>query len=74
MLYVVIELQKNGDNMANIVTKHNTRNEADSKFFAVLSAAAISSVEKHACALLTEDGICLRSEVYKHKTEEPNEG
>lgn len=69
MLYVVIELQKNGDSIANIVTTHATRNEADSKFFAVLSAAAISTVEKHACSLLTEDGICVRSEVYEHPTE-----
>jgi hypothetical protein len=74
MLYVVIELQKNGDSIANIVTTHETRNEADSKFFSVLSAAAISTVEKHACSLLTEDGICIRSEAYEHSTEEPNEG
>ena len=70
MKYLVIEIQKNGDTVGNIVTAHNSRNEADSKFFAVLSAAAISTVEKHACTLLTEDGVCIRSEAYEHESED----
>ena len=70
MKYVVIELQKNNDNIANIVTAHDTRNEAESKYYTVLAAAAISNVEKHACSLLTEDGMCIRNEVYEHITEE----
>ena len=69
MKYLVIEIQKNGDTVGNIVTSHDSRNEADSKFFSVLSAVAISTVEKHACALLTEDGVCVRSEVYEHESE-----
>lgn len=69
-MFVVIELQKNGDQLASIVTKHNTMNEADSKFYTVMAAAAISNVEKHACALLTEDGLSLRNAYYEHKAEE----
>ena len=69
-MYVVIELQKNGDQLASIVTKHDTVNEADSKFYSVMAAAAISQVEKHACTLLTEDGLSLRNAYYEHKQEE----
>ena len=70
MKYLVIEIQKNGDTVGNIVTAHNSRNEAESKFYTVLAAAAISSVEKHACSLLTEDGVCIRNEVYEHESKE----
>ena len=74
MKYLVIEIQKTGDNISHIVTTHDTRNEADSKYYLVLSAAAVSSVPKHAASLLAEDGHCLRSEVYEHVLEEePNE-
>ena len=66
MKYLVIEIQKNDDTVGNIVSAYDTRNEAESKFYTVLSAAAISSVEKHACSLLTEDGVCIRNEVYEH--------
>ena len=69
-MFVVIELQKNGDQLGSIVTKHNTRNEADSKFFSVMAAAAVSNVEKHACTMLTEEGTELRSAYYEHEQEE----
>lgn len=69
-MFVVIELQKTGNEVASIVTKHNTRNEADSKFYAVMSAAAVSNVEKHACTLLTEEGTALRNAYYEHEQEE----
>ena len=73
MKYVVVELQKNGNSIASIITDYNTRNEAESKYYAVLSVAATSSVPKHACSLLTEDGVCIRNEVYEHEEIE-NEG
>ena len=68
-MYIVIEIQKNGDQVATLVNSYATKNEADSKFFAVLSAAALSTIERHACSLLTDEGRCLRSEYYDHITE-----
>lgn len=73
MKYLVIEIQKTGDQIANIVTAHDDRNAADSKYYTVLAAAAISSVPKHAASLLTEDGMCIRSEVYEHYEHEEAE-
>ena len=70
MTYLVIEIQKTGDTVGNIVTAYTNRNEAESKYYAVLSAAAVSSVEKHACSLLTEDGASIRNEAYEHVPEE----
>ena len=46
--YIVVELQK-GQNgkIATITTAYETLNEAESKFFAIMSAAAISDVPQH---------------------------
>lgn len=43
-MYIVIELQKNGDQVANIVTAHETENDAYSKYHTILAAAAKSTV------------------------------
>jgi len=67
-MYIVIELQKTGDQIANIVTTHADQNEAESRYHQVLAAAAVSAVPVHACAMLSEEGFPLRYECYKHET------
>ena len=69
-MFIVIEIQKNGEEIATIVNTYDNHFSAESKYYSVLSAAALSSVKKHGAILLTEDGVCIRSEVYEHKTEE----
>ena len=51
------------------------RNAAESKYYSVLSAAAISSVEKHSVILVTDEGHVLLHACYKHPVEsiEPEE-
>lgn len=66
-LYVVIELQKIGDQMANIVTSHNTLADAQYKFHTVAAAAAISQVEKHSVTLLNEDGFPVERTTFEHE-------
>lgn len=65
-MYIVIELQTNGGVTANIVSSYASQTEAESRYHSILASAAISSVEVHAAAILTEEGFCLRSECYKH--------
>ncbi len=65
--YVVIELQKNGDVMSNIVTAHDTLQDAQYKFYTVAAAASISEVEKHSIALLNEDGFPIERAVFEHR-------
>ncbi len=67
MTYIVIELQTNNGQTANIVTSHATREEAESKYYTVLAAAAISSVETHAATLLTSEGFPLMHQAYHHE-------
>lgn len=71
MLYIVTEIQSTGETSAEIVTKHATRNEADSKFFQVLAAAAVSAVPIHTATLCTDEGCWLESRCYKHPAPEP---
>ena len=67
MKYIVIELQTAQDGtVANIVTSHDTRNAAESKYHQVLSAAAISQVSKHAAVLMGSDGGFIAAECYEH--------
>ena len=70
MKYLVIEIQNTGAQISNIVTAHETRNDADSKYYSVLAAAAISEVPVHAAALLTEEGRCLKNDYYNHTKED----
>ena len=42
-LFIVIELQKNGDQLGNIVTSHTTLQDAQHKFHAVAAAVAAQS-------------------------------
>lgn len=65
-MFIVIELQKTGDQVANLVTSHNTLAEAEAKYHAVLAAAAVSSVEAHSAILVNAFGIPLKNECYRH--------
>ena len=68
MKYIVIELQTNSQGaVANIVTAHDSRAQAESKYYTVLASAAISDVPKHAAVILDSDGGFIASECYDHE-------
>lgn len=66
-LFIVIELQKNGDQLGNIVTSHTTLQDAQHKFHAVAASAAISNVEKHSVVLLNDDGFPIERTTFEHE-------
>ena len=66
-MFIVIELQKNENGtVANIVTEHSTQAEAESKYHAVLSAAAVSEIPVHSAVIVSEEGFPLMHQCYKH--------
>ena len=65
-LFIVIELQKNGEQLGNIVTSHATLQEAQHKFHMVAAAAAISNIEKHSVVLLNDDGFTIERITFEH--------
>ena len=67
-MYLVMELQKNKDgHVANIVTEHETLALAESKYHAVLSAAAVSGIPAHSAILVSEEGFPVKNQCYKHQ-------
>lgn len=68
--YIVIELQNNADGtVGNLVYTYDNKNEAESKYHLVLSAAAVSQVRIHAAMLAMTDGTLIASQHYIHLPE-----
>ena len=63
-MFTVVEIQ-NGVVGGNVWT-YTSENEAFSKYFLVLSSAAVSAVAKHAAAILREDGALVASQCFEH--------
>ena len=67
MKYIVIELQTNSQGaVANLVTSHDTREQAESKYYTVLASAAVSNVTKHAAIIADSEGGFIASHCYSH--------
>ena len=67
MKYLVTEIQTfdNGA-VTNPTYAYDNENSALSKFYNILSAAAVSQLPVHACLLFTSEGIALKSECFIH--------
>lgn len=66
-MYFVIEIQKQKDGApANIVTGHENLAAAESKYYSVLSAAAVSELPVHSAVIISEEAFPVRHECYKH--------
>ena len=66
-LYIVVELQRNGESMANIVTSHTTLADAEYKFHLVAASAAISNIPRHTVILLDDEGFEIEKVVFEHE-------
>ena len=69
-MYSIIELQTTNGQTAHLYQTAPTKEEAMSKYHLVLAAAAISSVDYHACVVLNECGVQIARESYEHIEEE----
>ena len=66
-MYIVMELQKSAEGVvSNLVTSHENLAEAESKYYAILSAAAVSQIPVHSAVLVSEEGFPVRNQCYKH--------
>ena len=77
MKYIAIEIQTNQDGtVGNLVYAYDELNQAESKYHAILSEAALSVLPMHAAVLLRSDGAALASKYYERRPEpepEPEE-
>ncbi len=72
-MFIVIEMQTNGGEVATIINKYTDLNQAYQKYYTVLAAAAVSNVEVHTAVILTETGKVVASEHFAHETKAETE-
>lgn len=67
MTYLVIELQTTNGVTSHLAWSYDNIEQAESKYHAILSAAAISTIPIHAAAILNQEGNSLKSWYYMHE-------
>lgn len=77
-MFVVIEIQKTDDtHVATLVSTHETRKAAESKYHTILSYAAVSELLMHSAMIMTDEAIPIKYESYNNilepTLEEPEE-
>lgn len=66
-MYIVVELQTyNAGVVSNIVTSFDTLADAESHYYSILAAAAVSVVPIHGAILISNDCFPIRNQCYKH--------
>ena len=68
-MYIVLEIQTS-TTVATIVDSYADRNQAESKYHQILTAAALSSVPKHSAVLMNDGGQTMKNETYIHEVTE----
>ena len=65
-MFVVIEIQKNGENASPITTLFDNKEAAYSEYHMILAAAAISNIQEHSAILVSEEGNYILHEKFTH--------
>lgn len=66
-MYIVIEIQKNNDSPAAVLTYVlDTYEEALQKFYLICSAAVVSTVNTHTVFVMTTDGSIYQQQTFNH--------
>ena len=67
-MFIVFEIQTNADgSIGTLVTTYTDRNQAESAYHQVLAAAAVSTLPKHSCSILNEEGEEICHVCYTHQ-------
>lgn len=67
--WIVVEFQFNGESFGTFGFSFTNRNEAESKYHALLSVAAVSNVNRHGAICFADDGYIVGSTVYAQEAE-----
>lgn len=66
-MYIVIEIQKNAETPAGVLTYvFDTYNEAMQKFYLVCSFAVVSEIKNHTVLVMTTDGDIYQQQAFNH--------
>lgn len=64
--WIVVEFQHNGETGSAVGFSFSDRYEAEAKYHALLSVAAVSTVNRHGAIFFADDGYLGESRVYEH--------
>lgn len=69
-MYIVTELQTNGETTAVLNYTYTDKNVAYQKYHTILAAAAVSSVKIHTALIMNEFGLVEARETFEHNEAE----
>lgn len=70
-MYIVVETQTNTNGtVGTLINSFEEQNAAENKYHQILASAAISALPFHSAFMLTDEGLMVKSECYKHLIEE----
>ena len=73
MKYLVMEIQTQANGtVGNFVWAFDTQDEAYSKYFSVLSVAAVSALPMHSAVMIGNDGNLYAQQCFVHETKGEN--
>lgn len=69
-MYIIMEVQifANGG-ISTPCYAYSDKNRAEQKYHTILASAAVSTLPRHTCFMLMDDGRVIRSESYEHPIE-----
>lgn len=65
-MYLVIEIQTSGGKISTLNYQFDALNLAEQKYYSILSAAAVSSIDVHAAMIVDNRGVVLKNDFYDH--------
>ena len=65
-MFLVMEIQRNGETVNNIVDSYTDENQAKSKYHLILASAAVSTVERHSAVIIDDTGRPINYEWFDH--------
>lgn len=68
-MYIVTELQTNGETTAVLNYSYTDKNIALQKYYTILAAAAVSTVEVHTALIMNKYGLVEACESFEHTVE-----
>jgi hypothetical protein len=65
-MYLVIELQTSNGQISTLNYQYDDIRLAEQKYYLILSAAAVSTIDVHAAMIVDSKGTVLKNEYYEH--------
>lgn len=70
MKYIVMECQTFDNGTISTPTySYDNLLSAEAKYHTILASAAVSSLPLHSCVLMTNEGVFIKTECFKHEEE-----